>query len=136
LRALFVALNDEAVAVRALAVGVVGRLAAFNPAHVLPALRRHLMQLLNDMDHSPDSRQREGAALPSYSRVSCLLRAAFAGDPHSILVPGSLNLWSVARSRVRALRQGRLTAGTCGVMARTPVAAPHAPVSASPLLAL
>ena len=64
LRALFVALNDEAVVVRALAVGVVGRLAAFNPAYVLPALRRHLMQLLNDMDHSPDSRQREGAPRP------------------------------------------------------------------------
>jgi FKBP12-rapamycin complex-associated protein len=69
LRALFVALNDEAVAVRSLAVGVVGRLAAFNPAHVLPALRRHLMQLLNDMDHSPDSRQREGAALPGCLRL-------------------------------------------------------------------
>ena len=74
LRALFVALNDEAVVVRVLAVGVVGRLAVFNPAYVLPALRRHLMQLLNDMDHSPDSRQREGARGPS-----CLPACRFVG---------------------------------------------------------
>jgi FKBP12-rapamycin complex-associated protein len=61
LRALFVALNDEAGAVRGLAVGVVGRLAGLNPAYIMPAARRHLMQLLNDMEHSPDSKQREGA---------------------------------------------------------------------------
>ncbi len=56
------ALNDEAGVVRALAIRVVGRLAPRNPAYVMPALRRHLMQLLNDMDHSPDSRQREGGS--------------------------------------------------------------------------
>jgi FKBP12-rapamycin complex-associated protein len=56
LRPLFVALNDESVAVRATAVRLVGRLAAWNPAYVAPALRRHLLQLLTDMEHSPDSR--------------------------------------------------------------------------------
>ena len=60
LRALLVALNDESGTVRALAIGALGRLAGLNPAYVLPALRKHLMQLLSDMDHSPDSRQREG----------------------------------------------------------------------------
>ena len=60
LRPLFVALNDEAGVVRALAIRVVGRLAGRNPAYVMPALRRHLMQLLSDMDHLPDSRHREG----------------------------------------------------------------------------
>ena len=63
LRALFVALNDESGAVRGLAVGVVGRLAGLNPAYIMPAARKHLMQLLNDMEHSPDSKQREGAWL-------------------------------------------------------------------------
>ena len=53
-------LNDEYVVVQALAIRVVGRLANSNPAYVMPALRRHLMQLLNDMDCSPDLRQREG----------------------------------------------------------------------------
>jgi len=51
-----VALNDEGVAVRATAVRLVGRLAGWNPAYVAPALRRHLLQLLTDMEHSPDSR--------------------------------------------------------------------------------
>ncbi len=37
-----------------------GRLAGRNPAYVNPALRRHLLQLLTDMEHSPDSRLREG----------------------------------------------------------------------------
>lgn len=61
LRALFIALNDEAVAVRVRAIQAVGRLAAHNPAYVMPALRKHLMQLLSDMSQAPESRQREGA---------------------------------------------------------------------------
>ena len=60
LQALFVALNDEAGSVRALAISVVGRLASLNPGYILPAARKHLIQLLNDMEHSPDSRQRQG----------------------------------------------------------------------------
>jgi FKBP12-rapamycin complex-associated protein len=60
LRALFVALNDESGKVRSLAIGVVGRLASLNPAYILPFARKHLMQLLNDMELSPDSKQREG----------------------------------------------------------------------------
>ena len=60
LQALFVALNDEAGSMRALAISVVGRLASLNPGYILPAARKHLIQLLNDMEHSPDSRQRQG----------------------------------------------------------------------------
>lgn len=60
LQALFVALNDEAGSVRALSISVVGRLASLNPGYILPAARKHLIQLLNDMEHSPDSRQRQG----------------------------------------------------------------------------
>ena len=61
LRSLFVALNDESSTVRSLTIQLAGHISATNPAYVMPALRRHLMQLLSDMDHSPDSRQREGA---------------------------------------------------------------------------
>lgn len=56
------ALNDEDVRVRGLAVDLAGRLGHANPAVVLPALRTHLVQLLADLEHSPDSRQREGVA--------------------------------------------------------------------------
>lgn len=72
LRPLFVALNDESVAVRATAVRLVGRLAAWNPAYVAPGLRRHLLQLLTDMEHSPDSRQREESAY----LLDCLIGSA------------------------------------------------------------
>lgn len=74
LRPLFVVLNDEYVVVQALAIRVVGRLANSNPAYVMPALRRHLMQLLNDMDCSPDLRQREGGeAFKSGKSIACVL---------------------------------------------------------------
>lgn len=46
---------------RSLAIKLVGRLADKNPAYVNPALRRHLLQLLTDMEHSPDAKYREGA---------------------------------------------------------------------------
>ena len=71
LRSLFVALNDESSAVRALTIQLAGHICPANPAYVMPALRRHLMQLLSDMDHSPDSRQREGEAVgaPASARL-------------------------------------------------------------------
>ncbi|EFJ44271.1 target of rapamycin, growth-regulatory PI3K-like protein kinase [Volvox carteri f. nagariensis] len=62
LRALFVGMNDESCTVRALAIRLVGRLADRNPAHVNPALRKHLLQLLHDMEFSPDNRAREESA--------------------------------------------------------------------------
>jgi phosphatidylinositol kinase/protein kinase (PI-3 family) len=72
LRALFVALNDESKDVRATAVQLVGRLASWNPAYVAPALRRHLLQLLTDMDNSPDSKQRDDSAY----LINCLINSA------------------------------------------------------------
>lgn len=54
LRALFVGLNDEVKDVCATTIQLVGRLANRNPAYVLPALRRHLLQLLNELEHSSD----------------------------------------------------------------------------------
>ena len=76
---------------RALAVGVAGRLAALNPAYIMPALRKHLMQLLSDMELSPDSKQREGelpkTALPPsaywYDDISLSLRLY---SDHTILL--------------------------------------------------
>ena len=59
---LFVCLNDESGPVRGAALALAGRLADVNPAYVLPALRRHLMQLLADLDAASDGRRREEAA--------------------------------------------------------------------------
>jgi hypothetical protein len=40
----------------------VGRLAKRNPAYVLPALRRHLLQLLVELEHSADTAHKESSA--------------------------------------------------------------------------
>ncbi|KAK8942075.1 Serine/threonine-protein kinase TOR [Platanthera guangdongensis] len=67
---IFVALNDEDFDVRELAISMAGRLSEKNPAYVLPALRRHLMQLLTYLDHSTDSKCREESA----KLLGCLIR--------------------------------------------------------------
>ena len=62
LQASFNALNDEAFSVREMAIELVGRLAGLNPAYVLPALRRLLLQLLTDLEYSADSKHKEDSA--------------------------------------------------------------------------
>ncbi|KAG9440008.1 hypothetical protein H6P81_020173 [Aristolochia fimbriata] len=70
LTAIFVALNDEDFDVREFAISVAGRLSEKNPAYVLPALRRHLIQLLTYLEHSSDSKCREESA----KLLGCLIR--------------------------------------------------------------
>ncbi|XP_072960137.1 serine/threonine-protein kinase TOR [Typha angustifolia] len=70
LTSIFVALNDEDFDIRELAISVAGRLSEKNPAYVLPALRRHLIQLLTYLDQSMDSKCREESA----RLLGCLIR--------------------------------------------------------------
>ncbi len=62
LSSLFLALNDEVFEVRELAITVIGRLTARNPAYVMPSLRKTLIQLLGDLEFSGDSRNKEESA--------------------------------------------------------------------------
>ncbi|GAB4853400.1 hypothetical protein Ancab_017578 [Ancistrocladus abbreviatus] len=63
LSAIFAALNDEDFEVREDAISVAGRLSEKNPAYVLPALRRHLIQLLTYLEQSSvDNKCREESA--------------------------------------------------------------------------
>uniref|UniRef100_A0A6N2L582 Serine/threonine-protein kinase TOR n=1 Tax=Salix viminalis TaxID=40686 RepID=A0A6N2L582_SALVM len=64
LSAVFAALNDEDFDVREYAISVAGRLSEKNPAYVLPALRRHLIQLLTYL------KQRERSPLNQSVKVS------------------------------------------------------------------
>uniref|UniRef100_A0A0D9WE66 Serine/threonine-protein kinase TOR n=1 Tax=Leersia perrieri TaxID=77586 RepID=A0A0D9WE66_9ORYZ len=57
--------------VRELAISVTGRLSEKNPAYVLPALRRYLIQLLTYLDQSMDSKCREESA----RLLGCLIRS-------------------------------------------------------------
>ena len=61
-RSLFIALNDEVFAIREIAIGIIGRLTAHNPAYVMPSLRKTLIQLLTELEYSGVSRNREEAA--------------------------------------------------------------------------
>ncbi|KAK9943789.1 hypothetical protein M0R45_009385 [Rubus argutus] len=70
LSAVFAALKDEDFDVRDLAISVAGRLSEKNPAYVLPALRRYLIQLLADLWQSADSRCRE----EGIKLLGCLIR--------------------------------------------------------------
>ncbi|KAL3843837.1 hypothetical protein ACJIZ3_001240 [Penstemon smallii] len=70
LTAIFAALNDEDFEVREFAISVAGRLSEKNPAYVLPALRRHLIQLLTHLKKSADSKCREESA----KLLGCLIR--------------------------------------------------------------
>ncbi|RZC44315.1 hypothetical protein C5167_037265 [Papaver somniferum] len=72
LSAVFVALNDEDFVVREYAISLAGRLSEKNPAYVLPALRRHLIQLLTYLEQSSaDSKCREESA----KLLGCLIRS-------------------------------------------------------------
>ncbi|CAA7396540.1 unnamed protein product [Spirodela intermedia] len=70
LSAIFVALDDEDFTVRELAILIAGRLSEKNPAYVLPALRRHLIQLLTYLKQSADNKCREESA----KLLGCLIR--------------------------------------------------------------
>lgn len=59
---LFIAMNDEQLDIRELAICTVGRLSTVNPAYVMPGLRKTLIQFLTELEHSGMSRNKEQAA--------------------------------------------------------------------------
>nr|XP_009796209.1 PREDICTED: serine/threonine-protein kinase TOR isoform X6 [Nicotiana sylvestris] len=71
LTAIFATLNDEHFEVRDYAISLAGRLSEKNPAYVLPALRRHLIQLLTYLEQSSaDNKCKEESA----KLLGCLIR--------------------------------------------------------------
>lgn len=62
LSALFMALNDEIFEIRELALCSIGRLSNLNPAYVLPPLRKVLIQILLELEHSGIGRNKEQSA--------------------------------------------------------------------------
>ncbi|KAG0181763.1 phosphatidylinositol kinase- protein kinase tor1 [Apophysomyces sp. BC1034] len=61
-RSLFIALNDEVFDIRKIAITIIGRLTTYNPAYVMPSLRKTLIQLLTELEYSVVSRQKEDSA--------------------------------------------------------------------------
>lgn len=62
IRILFFALNDEVFAIRKVAVSIIGRLARYNPAYVIPSLRKTLIQMLTELEFSDVARNKEESA--------------------------------------------------------------------------
>ncbi|XP_037075764.1 serine/threonine-protein kinase mTOR-like [Pollicipes pollicipes] len=62
LNALFVALNDQVFEIREMVLCIIGRLSAMNPAYVMPSLRKTLIQILTELEHSGLARNREQSA--------------------------------------------------------------------------
>uniref|UniRef100_A0AAU7B991 Serine/threonine-protein kinase TOR n=1 Tax=Pyrrhocoris apterus TaxID=37000 RepID=A0AAU7B991_PYRAP len=59
---LFIAMNDEVFAIREIAVCTIGRLSLVNPAYAMPSLRKTLIQLITELEHSGMSRNKEQSA--------------------------------------------------------------------------
>ncbi|CEJ79844.1 Putative FKBP12-rapamycin complex-associated protein [[Torrubiella] hemipterigena] len=62
IRVLFFALNDEVFAIREVAIAIIGRLARYNPAYVIPSLRKTLIQMLTELEFSDVARNKEESA--------------------------------------------------------------------------
>ena len=62
IRILFFALNDEVFAIREVAISIIGRLARFNPAYVIPSLRKTLIQMLTELEFSDVAQNKEESA--------------------------------------------------------------------------
>eukprot|EP01135_Chromosphaera_perkinsii_P003113 Nk52_evm2s236 gene=Nk52_evmTU2s236 len=62
LNCLFVALNDEDFDIRLTTIGILGRLSSINPAYVIPALRKTLIQLVSELKFVGISRNKEECA--------------------------------------------------------------------------
>ena len=101
LRDLFIAFNDEVPLVRSFAIRLSGRLLSVNPAYISPALRKCMLQLITDLDTSPDAHQREEGA---YS--------ALRSDPLSTAIGPAVYLGHLAC--VAQHSQRRVQAQTAG----------------------
>ena len=90
LHSLFVALNDEIFTIRELTISLLGRLSPRNPSHIMPVLRKTLIQLLTSLQqmHTDSVEQEESSKLLSHLITSShhLIRPYVAPILH-VLVP-------------------------------------------------
>jgi FKBP12-rapamycin complex-associated protein len=65
------ALNDETFTIRETSMKIIGRLSNYNPAYIMPSLRKLLIKLLAELEYSCVSRQREESAKLLSLLISC-----------------------------------------------------------------
>lgn len=96
LNALFICLHDEIFEVSELALCTIGRLSSLNPAFVMPSLRKVLLQLLTDLEHSGIKRNKE--------RSSKMLGHLIANAPR-LIRPYTQSIITVFLSKLRENEQ-------------------------------
>ncbi|XP_024523697.1 serine/threonine-protein kinase TOR, partial [Selaginella moellendorffii] len=104
LKAIFIAFNDQSFEVRKLSIVMAGKLSDKNAAYVCPALRRHLQQLLTDMEHSADSKSKEESAI----LLGSLIRAC-----ETLITPYVI---PIHKALVARLSEGSGGSGNIGVV--------------------
>lgn len=62
IRTLFLALNDEVFRIREVTISIIGRLTRYNPAYIIPSLRKTLIQMLTELEFSDVARNKEESA--------------------------------------------------------------------------
>ncbi|KAJ7899711.1 phosphatidylinositol 3-kinase [Mycena leptocephala] len=108
-RSLFIALNDEVFENRVVAAGLIGRMARYNPAYVMPSLRKTLIQLLTELEYSSVALNREES--------TCLL-TLLVHHTQRLIAPYALPMLSVL------LQHGQSSASSSStVLASTNVSA-------------
>lgn len=107
--ALRVCLNDECMPVRNSAITLMGSLSDTNPAAVYPALRRHLHQLLTDIENCLDSKHLEESTLLLASLITTCPNLVL---PNLAIIQSKLVAKLVeARQRIAARADGKSKSG-------------------------
>ncbi|KAL4134546.1 hypothetical protein PRIC2_004843 [Phytophthora ramorum] len=119
LKLVFLLLNDESANIRERAMQLLERLAPRNPAFVMPSLRRVLIQLVTELQHTSDLRMRED----STRLLGHLIRGAqHLVDPYVVRILEVL-LPTLVRGNAPLAMAVLVTLGELALVSRTQIAA-------------
>jgi phosphatidylinositol kinase/protein kinase (PI-3 family) len=119
LKLVFLLLNDESATIRERAMQLLERLAPRNPAFVMPSLRRVLIQLVTELQHTSDLRMRED----STRLLGHLIRGAQQlVDPYVVRILEVL-LPILVRENAPLTMAVLITLGELALVSRTQIAA-------------
>ncbi|TDH74109.1 hypothetical protein CCR75_007408 [Bremia lactucae] len=119
LRLVFLFLNDECAIIRESAMQLLERLAPRNPAFVMPSLRRVIIQLITELQHTSDMRMRE----ESTRLLGHLVRGAqHLVDPYVVRILEVL-LPILVRGNAPLTMAVLVTLGELALVSRTQIAA-------------
>ncbi|KAJ7215054.1 phosphatidylinositol 3-kinase [Mycena pura] len=113
-RSLFIALNDEVFENRVTAASLIGRMAKYNPAYVMPPLRKTLIQLLTELEYSSIPMQLTKSDSVNREESTRLL-TILVRNTQRLITPYALPMLAVLLQKVKAAPPGGISASmlTC-----------------------